>query len=62
VTTCSKVMLFARHTVHLGMDVISYSVTNRLWWMVPLMAALALVAVVLAASHAAVPYTIYTLF
>ncbi len=50
-----------RHAARLGRDVVGYSFANRAWWIVPVALVLAAAALILAAGHAAVPYTIYTL-
>lgn len=60
-TSLARVMRI-RHAFRLGCDVVSYAVVNRVWWVLPLMVVLALVALAVTATHAIVPYTVYTLF
>lgn len=55
-------MLRIRHGVRLGRDIVAYAVINRVWWIIPLMALLVLVALAITATHTVVPYTVYTLF
>jgi hypothetical protein len=51
-----------RYTARLGSEFVSYSVVNRAWWVVPMVALLGLVALAIAVGQAAAPYTLYTLF
>ena len=51
-----------RHLGRLVVDVVGYAVVNRVWWLVPLMTALAVVTVFVVVGQAAAPYTLYTLF
>ena len=55
-------MLRLRHAARLGRDVAAYAAVNRTWWLVPVVLALALVAVTVTVAHLAVPATMYTLF
>lgn len=55
-------MLRLRHTARLGRELVAYAVVNRVWWIVPLMAVLGLVALAVTVTQAAAPYTLYTLF
>jgi hypothetical protein len=55
-------MLRAKHLLRLGREIGSYAIVNRSWWMVPFMALLALVALAVVTTQAAVPYAVYTLF
>ena len=55
-------MLRIRHSFRLGKDIVSYAVVNRVWWIVPLMVLLVLVALAVTATHTVLPYTVYTLF
>jgi hypothetical protein len=41
---------------------VSYSVTNRAWWVVPMVALLGVIALAIVVGQAAAPYTLYTLF
>ena len=45
-----------RHAARLARDVIGYSVHNRAWWLVPMMAVLMLVIVFVVVGQAAAPY------
>jgi hypothetical protein len=56
------VVLRAKHAVRLVGEILAYARTNHAWWIVPLMAILAVVAVAVATTHAAVPVAVYTLF
>lgn len=55
-------MLRLRHLGRLVRDFTSYAVVNRVWWILPLMLVLGLMAIFIAVGQAAAPYTIYTLF
>jgi len=41
---------------------VTYSVTNRAWWVVPMVLLLAVIALAVVVGQAAAPYTLYTLF
>lgn len=51
-----------RHAARLGGELVSYSVVNRAWWVVPVALLLAVVALAVVVGQAAAPYTLYTLF
>ena len=51
-----------RYAARLGGEFVSYSVVNRVWWVVPLVLLLAVVALAIVVGQAAAPYTLYTLF
>jgi hypothetical protein len=51
-----------RHGVRLGGSFVSYSVTNRAWWVIPMVVLLAVIALAIVVGQAAAPYTLYTLF
>ncbi|MEX1008291.1 MAG: DUF5989 family protein [Acidimicrobiia bacterium] len=51
-----------RHSARLGGEFVRYAVSNRAWWVVPLVLLLAVVALAVVAGQAAAPYTLYTLF
>lgn len=51
-----------RHAARLGGELVSYSVVNRAWWVVPVVLLLTVVALAVAVGQAAAPYTLYTLF
>ncbi|MDG2026837.1 MAG: DUF5989 family protein [Acidimicrobiales bacterium] len=55
-------MLRARHFVRLVRDFAGFAVINRAWWILPLMAVLALITIFIVISQAAAPYTLYTVF
>ena len=51
-----------RYVARLGGEFVSYSVVNRVWWVVPVMLLLMVVALAIVVGQAAAPYTLYTLF
>jgi len=53
---------FFRHAGRLSRDVVGYSVHNRAWWLLPVMAVLIVVIGLIVVGQAAAPYTLYTLF
>jgi len=55
-------MLRLRHSGLLLRDVCAYTVANRVWWVLPLIAVLLGLMVLAVVGQAAVPYTMYTLF
>lgn len=55
-------MMRARHLLRLVRDVSGYAVVNRAWWILPLMALLAVITVFIVVGQAAAPYTLYTVF
>lgn len=55
-------MLRLRHSFRLAGEFVSYAVVNRVWWVVPLVAVLGLIALAVTVTQAAAPYTLYTLF
>ena len=55
-------MLRLWHLARLIRDFVGFAVTNRAWWLLPLMAVLALMTVFIAIGQAAAPYTLYTVF
>jgi hypothetical protein len=55
-------MLRARHLLRLVRDVCGFAVVNRAWWILPLMALLAIITVFIVVGQAAAPYTLYTVF
>jgi hypothetical protein len=55
-------MLRARHFLRLVRDFSGFAVVNRVWWILPLMALLALITVFIIVGQAAAPYTLYTVF
>lgn len=48
--------------MRLAGDLVAYAVVNRVWWIVPMMVVLGVVALVTTVTQAAAPYTLYTLF
>jgi hypothetical protein len=42
--------------------VAAYAVSNRSWWIIPVMVLFGLIAVAVVTTQAAVPYAVYTLF
>jgi hypothetical protein len=55
-------VLRVRHTFRLAGEFVAYAVVNRVWWILPLIAVLAVVTVAVTVTQAAAPYTLYTLF
>jgi hypothetical protein len=55
-------VLRLRHTFRLANEFVAYAVTNRVWWILPLVLVLAVVTVAVTVTQAAAPYTLYTLF
>lgn len=55
-------MLRTRHLFRLVRDVCGFAVVNRAWWILPLMALLAIITVFIVVGQAAAPYTLYTVF
>jgi hypothetical protein len=55
-------LLRSSHLLRLVRDVIGFAVVNRTWWLLPLMAVLAVVTIFIVVSQAAAPYTLYTVF
>ena len=55
-------MLRLRHAARLASEFAAYAVVNRVWWIIPLVAMLAVIALAVTVTQAAAPYTLYTLF
>jgi hypothetical protein len=55
-------VLRLRHSFRLVSELLAYAVVNRVWWILPLMVLLGVVAVAVTVTQAAAPYTLYTLF
>ena len=55
-------MLRLRHTFRLAGEFVAYAVVNRVWWILPLIAVLGVIALAVTVTQAAAPYTLYTLF
>jgi hypothetical protein len=55
-------MLRLRHFLRLVRDFTGFAVLNRVWWLVPVMALLALITIFIVVGQAAAPYTLYTVF
>jgi hypothetical protein len=55
-------VLRARHLFHLFGDLVAYTVSTRAWWVLPVVAGMLVLMALAAASGAAVPYAMYTLF
>lgn len=51
-----------RHTGRLGREVTRYSIEQRIWWLLPVVALFALLALALTATTHAAPVAVYTLF
>jgi len=57
-----RVRLRLKHLWRLTRDVVRYSMVNRVWWFVPMMLVLGLIALAVTTTQAAVPVAVYTLF
>lgn len=51
-----------KHLLLLAREVGRFAALNRMWWFVPMMALLALVALAVTTTQAVVPVAVYTLF
>lgn len=51
-----------KHLFRLSRDIGRFAVVNRVWWFVPMMAFLLLVALAVTTTQAVVPVAVYTLF
>ncbi len=51
-----------KHLMRLSRDVGRFAVLNRVWWFVPMMVLLGLIAVAVTTTQAVVPVAVYTLF
>jgi hypothetical protein len=51
-----------RHAVRLGRDVVRFSAQQRLWWLVPMISVIMLLALAVTTTTTAVPVAVYTLF
>lgn len=58
----TRARLRVRHGWRLGREVVRYGGEHRLWWLAPAIALLLVAAVVLSATSAALPVTVYALF
>lgn len=58
----TRIRLRLRHTLRLSREVLQFAALNRVWWFVPLMVLLGLVALAVTATQAVVPVAVYTLF
>lgn len=55
-------MLRARHAALLVAEFASYARQNRAWWLLLIIPLLVIAVSAVGATHAVVPYTVYTLF
>lgn len=55
-------MLRARHAALLIAEFASYAWVNRAWWLLMIVPVLVAAVMAVGATHAVVPYTVYTLF
>jgi hypothetical protein len=51
-----------RHAVRLAREVGFYAIDNKAWWLLPVAISVAAGVLIVTATHAAVPYAVYTLF
>ncbi len=57
----TRALMRVRRGSQLARDVVRFAGDQRLWWIIPFLVALALVALVITTAHSAVPVVIYTL-
>ena len=55
-------MLRLKHLFRLSRDVARFALVNRVWWFVPMMVLLGLIALAVSTTQAVVPVAVYTLF
>lgn len=55
-------MLRLRHCYRVGRDVTAYAIGDRVWWLLPMVIAIAVLAFAVTAANSALPYAVYTLF
>lgn len=58
----ARARLRVRHGWRLGREVVRYGADQRLWWLVPVVAVVGVVALVLSTASSTVPVAVYTLF
>lgn len=51
-----------KHLLRLARDVGRFGVVNRVWWFIPMMVLLGLIALMVTTTQAVVPVAVYTLF
>lgn len=51
-----------KHLALLIRDIGRFTLMNRVWWFVPIMTVLLLIALAVTATHTVVPVAVYTLF
>ena len=51
-----------KHLLQLCRQITSFAFVNRVWWFIPMMALLGLIALAVATTQAVVPIAVYTLF
>jgi hypothetical protein len=56
------VTLRLKHLLRLSRDVTRFASVNRVWWFVPMLVTVGLVALAVATTQAVVPVAVYTLF
>jgi hypothetical protein len=56
------VTLRLKHLLRLSREVGQFAAVNRVWWFIPLMALLGLVALAVTTTQTVVPVAVYTLF
>lgn len=55
-------MLRMKHLLRLSRDVTGFALVNRVWWFIPMMVLLGLVALAVTTTQTVVPVAVYTLF
>ncbi len=51
-----------KHLFRLSRDIGQFALLNRIWWFIPMMVLLGLVALAVTTTQAVVPVAVYTLF
>jgi hypothetical protein len=55
-------VLRLRHGGRLVADLVGFALSNRLWWLLPLVVVLGLASLVIVVGQAAAPVTLYPMF
>lgn len=55
-------MLRLRHLWRMSRDVTSFTFSDRMWWLLPVVVVLVVLAFAVTAANSALPYAVYTLF
>lgn len=55
-------MLRLRHLWRMSRDVTAFTFADRMWWLLPVVLVLVVLAFAVTAANSALPYAVYTLF